>query len=335
MKKWPIFATLALMLVLCAVVFGACGTQPQQQAEQASETETTVCTETAEPTTLPPETTVATEPPIEPVDESLLHAKHVFVYDITDERLLYTYGDQTETISPASLTKLFTCYVALQYLDPAAVVEVGEEADWIEPDSSVAAVFPGTRLTVEMIVQGAIMQSGNDAAYALAVAAGRQIAADPQMEVHAAFGVFMEEMNRQAQMLGLTGSHFVTPDGYDEEGHYTTAQDMMTIARLAMTQPLIVRYAKVPKAVVTFESGENYTWQNTNWLLREDKEDYYCPEAVGLKTGATSNAGKCVIAVFDTGEKVLLVGVFGCEELEHRFGDALLLYEYYMAALQE
>jgi D-alanyl-D-alanine carboxypeptidase (penicillin-binding protein 5/6) len=243
---------------------------------------------------------------------------------------MYTMGDQQEQIAPASLTKLFTIYVALRHLDADAVVTVGEEVTWIEKDSSVAAVKEGNRLTVEMLVQGMMMQSGNDAAYALAVAAGRQITGDPEMGARDALAAFMDEMNLQARELGLVDSYFVTPDGYDAVGHRTTAENLMRIALLVLKEPMIVRFAAMPQAVVTFASGENYTWKNTNWMMREEEHpELYCPEVTGLKTGGTSKAGKCIIATFDDGERQLLIGVLGCEEIEERFEDALYLYDHF------
>jgi D-alanyl-D-alanine carboxypeptidase (penicillin-binding protein 5/6) len=345
MKKWPIIALMAVLLAAYGIFllfwFGqerpapeppAVSTQALSQPQvipvvdtEPAETEPSVTAETDDPALM-------TQPaePVLPPDETLLRAKHVFVYDLTNERLMYTMGDQQEQIAPASLTKLFTIYVALRHLEADAVVTVGEEVTWIEKDSSVAAVKEGNRLTVEMLVQGMMMQSGNDAAYALAVAAGRQIAGDPEMSARDALAAFMDEMNLQARELGLVDSYFVTPDGYDAVGHRTTAENLMRIALLVLKEPMIVRFAAMPQAVVTFASGENYTWKNTNWMMREEEHpELYCPEVTGLKTGGTSKAGKCIIATFDDGERQLLIGVLGCEEIEERFEDALYLYDHF------
>ena len=290
----------------------------------STEAPTELSTEPAtEPATEPP-----TEPLLDPPDMGEATAKHAFVYDVDAGRMLFTWGDQHQRIEPASLTKLFTAYVAMQYLEPDAVVVVGEEAGWIAWDSTVAAVDPGCVLTVRMILQGMMMQSGNDAAYALAVAAGRVIANDPYLYARAALDIFLEEMNYQLQELGLSNTHFNSPDGYHDDDHYTTAADLMQIALLAMQEPLIVEYAGVDRTLVTYLSGQQYMWKNTNWLLDEENE-YYCPEATGLKTGATSRAGKCVIATFETEQTTLLIGVLGCEDWEDRFAETVLLFEHY------
>ena len=340
MKKWPILVSIVCGLALCGILIGSwLGVYVPRLAEPSAPTQTetaplaaeTVTEPTSVPATEP--TAAATEPTYptyEDPDETQLHCRHAFVYDLTNRRLLYTYGNQNEQISPASLTKLMTCYVAMQYLDPETVISVGEEAGFIAPDSSIAAISKGTRLTVEMILQGTMMQSGNDGAYVLAVAAGRAIAADPKLAARDALDVFMAKVNFCLRSNGLTGTHFVTPDGYDAEGHYTTAANLLQIARLALNEPLIVEMAAKEKEAVTYESGEEYTWVNTNWLLRqEDYPDLYCPEATGLKTGGTRKAGNCVIATFDDGDRQLMIGVLGCEIINDRFVDARFLFDHF------
>lgn len=340
MKKWPILAAIVCGLALCGILVGSwlavyapTVAEPSGPAQTAASPVTAEPTaeSTAEPTEEP--TTAPTEPPYpvyEAPDETQLHCRHAFVYDLTNRRLLYTYGDQNESISPASLTKLATCCVAMQYLDPETVITVGEEAGFIAPDSSIAAIRRGNRLTVGMILQGTMMQSGNDGAYVLAVAAGRAIAGDPKLEARAALDVFMTRVNYWLQSNGLTGTHFVTPDGYDAEGHHTTAANLLQLARLALNEPLIAQVAALEKEAVTYESGEEYTWVNTNWLLRqEDYPELYCPEATGLKTGGTRKAGNCVIATFDDGDRQLMIGVLGCEIINDRFVDARFLFDHF------
>lgn len=282
--------------------------------------------------TTPPTTQPATLPPREPVlslpemDDS--SAKQLFVYDVGREEMLFFQGDLTKRIEPASLTKLFTAYVAMQYLEPEQIISVGEEAGWIASDSSVAWVSRGCRLSVGMALQGMLMQSGNDAAYAIAVAAGRAIENNQSLAALPAYKTFISEMNRQLQELGLTGTHFVNPDGYHHQDHYTTAEDLLQIALLVLDDPLIMECCGTDFAEVRYESGQRYTWRNTNWLLHTDS-GYYCAAATGLKTGTTYHAGNCLIASFDAGDTILLVGVLGADEVEHRFSDALYLFTYF------
>ena len=269
---------------------------------------------------------VSHKPTVDPEYE--LTARNAFVYDCNSGELRYTLGDMSKQIAPASLTKLFTAYVALQILDPETTVTCGKETTWIDPASSVAWVSPGDRVTVELLIQGMMMQSGNDAAYATAVAAGRALAEDPDYPPKQAVALFMDEVNEQTQVLGLTGTHFATPDGLDTFDHYTTAEDMLTIALIAMEQPLLRHYSSLSKTSVMYENGETYTYRSTNFLLQPESK-YYCPDACGMKTGTTKKAGSCLMSLFYNGEGYILIGVFGCPKYEDRFADALQLYALY------
>lgn len=326
MRKW--------LISICALVMAGVGVFILMLAAEKGDGEstqpTTVATE-PDVTAQTVETTVATEPvyiPIDPPDMSQSTARQIFVYDVSADRMLYTLGDQKQRVAPASLTKLFTAYVALQYLEPGHMVTVGEEAGWIEEGSSIAAVGEGCRLSAGMILQGMLMQSGNDAAYAIAVAAGRAVLEDDGAAPKDAYNAFVLEMNRQLKALGMTDTHFTNPDGYHDDDHYSTAEDLLQMAKLALADPLIMEYCGLASAVVHYDSGEEYTWKNSNYLLHE-VSDFYCPEATGLKTGTTSQAGNCLIASFDTGDTVLLIGVLGCADKEDRFEDAIALFAHY------
>ena len=331
MKKWLIITVAAVLLVLYGAfaVFWYIGpgaglqtTEPTAETEQtAAPTQTTAATLSEQ---TQPEETVPLETVMPPT--YALTARHAFVYDCGSEELLYTLGDQEESIAPASLTKLLIAYVALMYLDTDTLITAGEETTWIDPASSVAHVKPGDTLSVEMLVEGMLLQSGNDAAYALAVAAGRTVAGDPQLSARKALDTFIEEVNRQAQALGLGDTYFVTPDGLDADGHRTTPADMLKIALLAMEEPALRHYAGLPSDTVIYENGEIFEWLNTNFLLHPGSP-YLCPEACVMKTGYTSKAGACMIAAFYTGDRYLLIGIFGCPQYEDRFADALFLYE--------
>lgn len=329
MKKIIIGAVLIfLALVLLAVmIFGklteSVSTPPQTQPETSS----LATVPSSAPQTVPP---TKPEPTwMTPAPERKITAKQYFVYDVLTDTFLEISGKESTRIYPASITKLFTCYVAMQYLEPGTVLTVGEEMKKVALGSSVARLVKGDQLTVAQLTAGMLLPSGNDAAYVLAVAAGRAIAENPSLDAQAALDIFMEEVNRQLKGNGILNTHFVTPDGYDAEGHQTTAEDLLKITKLAMTNSLILRYCAMEEAVVTYLSGQNYTWKNTNFLLRQEFEDFYNPYATGLKTGSTSKAGACVIATFEDGDRLLVIGILGCETVEQRFQDAQTLFEFY------
>lgn len=302
---------------------------PPETTEAATEP-TTAEMDTTEPDTAEPLTEFPAEPAdTTPPEQLELTASKAFVYDCTKGALLYVGGDPEEKAAPASLTKLMTALVALKYLDEDAVITVGEEVTWIDPDSSIAALQSGNRLTAKMLVQGLLMQSGNDAAYTLAVAGGREIAGNPELDGRQALGVFVDAMNSQCRDMGLVNTHFMNPDGIDEEGHYSCVTDLITISLKVMENETIMRYCGMASDYVVFESGEDYVWESSNYLLHEDLS-FYTPEAIGLKTGSTELAGKCLISAFRQEDgRTLLIGVLGSTGDGQRYTDTLTLYDMY------
>lgn len=335
-KILPVLAAGLLLVGIVAMLFllpTLSGREPNPAVPVTHYTDPTTEPTTEAPT--PPPTEPPTEPPTYPPAETMapselsLTAKYAFAYDCATERYLYEGGKIQEKLSPASLTKLMTAYVVLQHMDAQQVVTVGEEVTWIDPMSSIAFLQPGHKLTVEMLVQGLIMQSGNDAAYTLAVACGRTIAEDPQLDRKAAYDLFVQEMNAQALLLELENTHYMNPDGIDQEGHYTTVEDLVKLSLAVMDDPIIMKYAGMEKADVTFASGHTCTWTNSNYLLRQDKS-FLTNDAIGLKTGSTSGAGKCLLSLFvrSDGTK-LLIGVLGSATDDGRYTDTLILYNRY------
>jgi len=315
-------------------------TKPATIPTEPSSIPTEPTTPPTQPPTVPSEPTVPptvpteppTEPPTQPSEPAApvvpdISARHAFVYDYTAGKMLFSQGDMDEMFAPASITKLFSVWVGLKYLPLDAEIIVGEEVNWIDPDSSRAQLKPGYRITAEMCVQAMIIRSGNDAAYTWAVAAGRVIAGNPELDRQAAYDAFIAEMNRQAAILGLSGTHFQNPDGITADGHFMTMTDLLKIADLAMQTPIIRESAAIRKHKITCLSGETLEWTNSNMLLHPELAEYYNPNAIGLKTGSTKAAGKCLVAALQDVDRILLVCVMGCPDDDSRFGDANALFE--------
>lgn len=258
-----------------------------------------------------------------PADRQLL-AQQYFVYDCNANSFLTISGQENQRVYPASITKLFTAYVAMQYLTPETQITAGNELDLVAWGSSVAKIQKGDILTAEQLIEAMILPSGNDASYMLACAAGRVIKGNTQMSASAAVQAFIDEMNTQAKQKGMAGTHFVNPDGIHDTNHYTTFADLTVLGKLSLENETIMRYATVPEETVTLH-GESIDWKNTNALIDPDKP-YYCPYAIGLKTGQTPSAGSCLLSAFRKDEQTLLIGVFGCPEEEDRFDDTLQLF---------
>ena len=253
-------------------------------------------------------------------------AKHILVYDNTADTILYSKTQEGGKLYPASITKLFSCYVALQYLQPDELLTAGSELELVQEGSSMAYIYKKQQVTVEMAVEGIMLPSGNDAAMILAAAAGRRIAGDESLAPEAAVAEFVDEMNRQAESLGFEQSHFASPDGYHMGAHYTCVNDMARIAKLALENKTLRKYMGLFEDSVIYASGQSNHWENTNLFL--DPEDgFYHPAAIGMKTGRTRQAGYCLMSAFRVGKRTLVIGMFGYDDEYARFRDTLkILY---------
>ncbi len=291
-----------------------------------------------QPEALPPQTQAPSEPETEPTpppteppvkltfsEDFSLEAPVYFVYECSRDNVMAASGDLQAKVYPASITKLFTVYVAMQYLTQDQMLTLGNEVNLVPPDSSLAYLKPGQTISVALLVEGMLLPSGNDAANALAVAAARVQSGNPTLSGQKAIDHFADMMNATARALGMTGSHFVNPHGIHDREHYTCIADLITIGKLALENDLIMKYAGTVKDSVPFSYGQTAHWKNTNKLI-DPESQYYHPDAIGLKTGNTSAAGSCVLTAFELDGEYILIGTFRCQRPEDRFIDAAKLY---------
>ena len=293
------------------------------------------CTYVPSPSpTLPPANTPTSVPALSLTDQ-YIEAFRTYestagicsVYDTESQIYLYTKQAVSTRIYPASTTKLFTAWVALQHLSPEETVVVGDELNRVAPDSSIAFLQKGYMLCVASLIEGMLLPSGNDAAYVVACCAGRKIARNDYLDYNGAITVFMDEVNRQAALQNLQGTHFVSPDGYHDANHYTTVEDLVKIATLALTNPTISKYVQVAKEEVRFSDGSHVVWENTNLLLHPESP-FYLKDAVGLKTGYTKAAGYVLLSAVHNphSESLVIVLVAKCPTPESRFVETISLY---------
>ena len=283
--------------------------------------------EVTEPVEFPPrkEPEKTPEKTVKSTETTDLIAKKYFVYDVRQGEYLKKVGDETQKLYPASITKLLTSYVVLQYLQPDEVIVAGDALELVPEDSSVAEIKTGDKLTVAQLIEAMMLPSGNDAAQIAAVAAGRKIAGNENLVPSRAVEVFMEEMNVQAKALGMENSHFVTPDGFHRDNHYTTMNDLVTLCQKVLTEPVIIKYTSCARDEVKL-SGRTVEWKNTNMLLHKDWK-YYMPNTIGLKTGYTDAAGGCLVSAFFEEDRIVLIGVFGSTPYtEDRYLDTVDIY---------
>jgi D-alanyl-D-alanine carboxypeptidase (penicillin-binding protein 5/6) len=280
------------------------------------------------PTEAPPEveeTVPATTAPPDQKEPPQVSATRYFAYDLRKDMFLAQKGDGDAKLYPASITKLLTCHVVLQYLEPDDKVTVGDAMNLVQFDSSLANLKEGDELTVEQLVAAMMLPSGNDAAQVAAVAAGRAIAGDKNLDYQEAVKVFVKQMNAMAQELGMSNSRFVTPDGWHDDDHYTTMNDLVILCQAALENETILKYtSKATDSVLM--ADRNLEWKNTNMLLHENAETYV-PATIGLKTGYTSNAGGCLVSAFFQTDRIVLIGVFGCPaHTMDRYIDTVAIY---------
>jgi len=202
----------------------------------------------------------------------------------------------------ASITKLMTVIVALDHTRWNDVVRVQREA--ADVGESTINLRAGERITVGDLVKGALIQSANDAADALADYVG-----------HGDEAAFVRMMNAKATALGLARTHFARPDGLDASNHYSTALDVTRLAETAMRDPRI--RAVVRQRTATISGGRRlHTW---NDLLGVFGGLY------GVKTGHTSAAGWCEVAAVRRNGATLYTTVLGNATRSQRNADLAAL----------
>lgn len=310
---------------------------PPQDTLSPAVTESTTPTQTEpQPTVTQPAQTEPQPTETEPTDFDFsgISSPVAFVYDHRTGDLYTNTANAEAKLYPASITKLFSVYVAMQYLDPSATVTVGTILKTVPSDSSTALLSIGNKLTVEALYYGMLLPSGNDAARVIAVAAGKVIDGSTSKTEQEYMSVFVQEMNRQAAAVGFVNSHFVTPDGYHDEDHYMCLADMVTLGKLCVDNSFIMRIVSttVYTAKVSGKS-DGLMWINSNKLLHPKRytPSYYCETALGLKTGYTDDAGSCLLSAFSVEDGCIIIGVFGGAERDDRYTDALTILDRYQS----
>ena len=322
-QQRPVVCITALLLALILLL--SCG---GQQTPAASDERSTTAVTNALITTVDPSAEVTAKPPITTPDsdearyaKQSRNAAYVLLYDLTEGKILYSTGNEQQ-IYPASTTKLLTLRYALTLVDESTIFTVGDEIELAPYDSSKAMIRQGEQYTCTDIAAALLLPSGNDAAYTLAAHCGRLLAEDQSLPAADAVARFMEGLNAYAATLGLEGTHFVTPDGYHDEAHVTTMEDILQISLLASSHPLLKSVMGMPTYKVTdLVSGRTQTWTNTNLLLQSDNQSYY-PYATGGKTGFHAPAGACLIATARKDGRELMGLIFKCTDQNSRFTDA-------------
>ena len=199
-----------------------------------------------------------------------ISAKNAVVIDTATGRVLFERNADTKSLI-ASTTKIMTALVVCEQTNVLDRVRIPNEAVGIEGSSIYLKA--GEVLTVQELLYGMMLHSGNDAAMALAIYCGGTIEG------------FVEIMNDKARDLGLLNTHFENPHGLDGEAHYSTAQDLAVLASYAMQNPIFTKIVSTK----TIRIGDRYL-HNHNKLL------WQLEGAEGIKTGYTKAAGRILVS---------------------------------------
>ena len=204
------------------------------------------------------------------------HARASALIDVESGRILYSNrGD--EPMPMASLTKIMTAIVAIENGDLEGVIKVGKNA-YAKEGSSLYLKL-GEEMTLETMLYGLMLRSGNDAASAIAEYVGGSEEG------------FVFLMNAKAEELHLTHTHFANPHGLDAKGHYSSANDLAVLTAYALHNPVFKEIVKTQEKTADnpYEKWD-YKWRNKNKMLR------LYDGADGVKTGYTKQALRCLVS---------------------------------------
>lgn len=250
-----------------------------------------------------------------------LEGESACLFSIDEDMILYE-KNSTVRVAPASTTKLLTALTVLKYCAPEEVLTAGEAITLVSQGASTASLKQGTRGSVKTFLCALLLPSGNDAAYALANYTGKKILGNENASVTEAVAAFVEAMNALGAELDLEDSNFENPDGDEAENHYTTAKDMIRIARACLENEMIMELVGKKSSRALFENMD-VTYKNTNLLL-DPSSEYYYDCAIGLKTGSHSDT-KCLVGAAEINGRRYVTAVMQDSE-EGRWKDTLTLF---------
>ena len=205
-----------------------------------------------------------------PLRVQALSARRAYVLDAVSGRVLCEKNADEQSLI-ASTTKIMTALVVCEQCNVLDRMRIPREAVGIEGSSMY--LQEGEVLTLQELLYGLMLSSGNDAAVALAIYCGGTVEG------------FAEMMNDKARVLGLRDTHFENPNGLDSPGHYSTARDLATLAAYAMENPIFRKTVSTKSLKV----GERYLTNHNKLLWRVEGAD-------GVKTGYTKAAGRILVS---------------------------------------
>lgn len=223
----------------------------------------------------------------------LKQGKSSIVIEQSSQRVLFGDGEN-QRCYPASTTKILTAYIVLNTLELDRIVTISKEASTVEGSSLYLKC--GDEITVEDLLYGLMLRSGNDCATALA------------LEACGSIEDFASLMNITAMQLGAKNSHFVNPHGLHDDLHYTTAYDLALITSKAYENEKFVEIVSTAKRKITVNGEARYI-ANKNKLLANFEG------ANGVKTGYTKKSGRCLVGGAKRDGMQLISVVLNCPDM--------------------
>ncbi|MDY3224798.1 MAG: D-alanyl-D-alanine carboxypeptidase family protein [Candidatus Faecousia sp.] len=205
-----------------------------------------------------------------PLRVGAVSARRAYVLDAVSGRVLFERNPDERSLI-ASTTKIMTALIVCEQCNVLDRMRIPKEAVGIEGSSMY--LQEGEVLTLQELLYGLMLSSGNDAAVALAIYCGGTVEG------------FAELMNDKARSLGLTDTHFENPNGLDSPGHYSTARDLAKLASYAMENPIFYKTVSTRNVTV----GQRYLTNHNKLLWRLEGAD-------GVKTGFTKAAGRILVS---------------------------------------
>ena len=222
-----------------------------------------------------------------PPEAPSVQAESAILMDVNSKRVLYEKNaDEPRPI--ASITKIMTAILAIEHGRLEDTVIVSPKASRMEGSSIY--LRPGERVTLETLLYGLMLRSGNDAAIAIA----EHLAGSEDN--------FAQLMNIKAWELGMDRTRFANPHGLHEEGHFSTARDMALLSSYALKNPVFQEIVKTKTKRVSWPGQE---WQRS-WLNKNKMLHYY-PGADGVKTGYTRKSGRTLVSSATRANQQLVV----------------------------
>ena len=234
------------------------------------------------------------------------NSRRYIVYDRISKSMIIGKNEDVKS-AMASTTKIMTTIVILEKADLNEKVTVSAKAGGT--GGSKLGLKRGDKASVRDLLYGLMLRSGNDAAVALAEHVGGSVKG------------FAELMNEKAIELGLTNTHFVTPHGLDDANHYTTALELAKLTDYAMDNETFAKIVGT-KSTTIYINNQSRQINNTNELLG------VLNGVVGVKTGFTNNAGRCLVTETKRNNMDIITIVLGADTKKYRTKDSVNLIEY-------